>query len=372
MTLRLTGVAVVCALLPAVAASAPVSSTVRVETPAQTVLAPTTVTLEPTDPSVLVTDTTDGDTTTVPAASAFAQLAHATGDAGLILAFQLSDFGAFVNRIGAGTGSGTAFWRFKVNGVLAPVGAADYTIAAGDRVSWSLVTDFDAPELALTVSEDKLRIGESFTVTVARVDNTGARTPASGARVSYGGTAATANAAGAVTFVATASGTRPVQASETPSTGAVRSERVLVCAFNQDPTICDLPPLPGQGDTVAPGTQILVPGPGRVVRRLVRVRGTVSADRSDIAAVELAIARRVTGGCRFVAANGHLGAVRSCAARRWLPARVSGGNWIRTQTRGLPAGRYRLWSRASDGAGNRERVMIPGINATSFSIGAGR
>lgn len=367
MMIRISGLAAVCLAVPAVAFGTQISTTIRAESPSGTVIPTTRVTVDPAAPDVTVTDTTDSDVATVPAGSAFAQLAGATSLSGMVFGFDATAFGPFVARIGAAGSTSTAFWRYKVNGVLAPVGAHDFALSAGDRVTWSLVTDFDAPELDISVSGDAVQVGETVTATVRRVDNMGVATPASGVRVRYGSTSVTADDSGTAVFVATTSGIRTVQASESPASGPVRSEALEVCAYGLDPTVCGLPSRPGAEDTVAPGSQITGPRPGRLAR-IVRLRGVVSPDRSDIAGVQVAIARRVGTRCRFLAANGRYGRARACSQRRWVRARVSGVNWLYRFKRPVAPGRYIAWSRAIDGVGNRERVTLRGINIVAFTV----
>lgn len=367
MKIRLRGLGAAWLALPAVALAAPITTTVRIESPAATVLPPTSVVVDPAGADVTVNDTTDADTFTTTAGSAFAQLGSATATAGMVLGFQSFAFGPMVERIGSASSTASAFWRFKVNGVAAAVGAADYTLQAGDSVSWSLVTDWEAPELAVAVSSDAVRVGSPFTVTVVRVDNAGATTPAAGATVHYGSATATADVGGTAVFAPSASGVRAVRATESPASGTVRSESLDVCAYAADPTVCGLP-ASGGDDLVAPGTEILTPAAGARTAALRLVRGRVSPDRSDVAAVHVAIARRSGRLCRFMGPLGRFGARRSCANRRWLPARVSGTNWRYALPGPVPATRYRIWSRATDGAGNREHVTLAGINVIGLAV----
>lgn len=51
-------------------------------------------------------------------------------------AVQVTQFGPYVNRIGRYEAAGSAGWVFKVNGVLAPVGADQVVLKDGDRVLW--------------------------------------------------------------------------------------------------------------------------------------------------------------------------------------------------------------------------------------------
>jgi len=96
--------------------------------------------------------------------------------------------------------------------------------------------------------------------------------------------------------------------------------------------------------------QILVAGPTRD-----RACGEPSPRAVD--KVEVALARRVVGGCRAVTGRGRLRAkTRPCAARIWLRARLRDGRsrFLLSKRARLPKGRYLVVSRASDQRGNRE------------------
>lgn len=356
-----------------IASAAPITTTLRIEGPTETVLPATSVTLDGAAPTMTVRDTTDTDTTDVPGASALAQLAATTSSAGLALGFQNFAFGPQILRIGPAVAPGATppFWRYKVNGKTADVGAHQQILRAGDSVTWALVSDFDARELDVAVSSDKVALGGAFTVTVRSVDNAGAATPSAGATVTYGGQSATATVDGTVTFATTAAGVQLVQATRA---GEVRSPSRAVCAYGADPTVCSLPPAPPvrepKTDNVAPGSEIVAPLSGRTYRAVRLIRGTVGPDRSDVAGVEIALAKRVGTLCAFMGPKGYFGKPRPCTERRFVPARLSGANWVLVPRRTLGNGKYRLWSQATDGAGNRERVGIAPVNVIAFTIAA--
>lgn len=372
MKTRLLGVGAALVLAaPPLASAAPVTATVRVEGTSDTVLAATPIVVDDTAGATLtVRDTTDADTATVPAGSAMAQLAVATSGSGLPFGFKVFSFGQQVLRIGAATASETAtpFWRFKLNGKVADVGADQVALRTGDSVTWSLVSDWESHELDLTVAGDKVTLGGTVTATVTSVDNNGVASPAAGASVTYGPQTAIADATGTARFATTAPGVQLVQATRS---GEVRSQTRSVCVSGTDPTICSLPPATvTKTDTVAPGSQITAPISRRDYRALARIRGTVSPDRSDIAGVEVAIARKVGTRCAFIGPKGYIGRPKACTDRRYLAARTSGTNWVYTPKRPLAKGTYVVWSRATDGAGNVESVAIAGVNVVSFTIGS--
>jgi hypothetical protein len=311
-------------------------------------------------------------------ASAFWQLYRATSSTGLGLGFEY--FPAFsavlVQRIGPDANAGAVGWQYRVNRVAPPVGASDTALAQGDRVLWYYGASDGARELEVTPSTDRVGTGGTFTVAVTSYAADGSAAPAAGARVSYGAGAATADAAGQVTFVAQGTGLQPVQATRA---GDIRSAARPVCAFGADPAVCNLPAAaaaptaPDAGssatrDTVAPGSRITHPRIGARVRSVRAIRGTAGPDRSDVASVQVALARRVGTQCRFRTRSGGLTAPRACARPVFVTARSVGGNWLLPTGRGLAAGSWRVWSRATDGAGNREARGLSRINTGVFRV----
>jgi hypothetical protein len=55
-----------------------------------------------------------------------------------------ASFGPYVDQIGRRAAEGTSGWVFKVNGVVAPVGAADAVVREGDEVLWYWATFSEA------------------------------------------------------------------------------------------------------------------------------------------------------------------------------------------------------------------------------------
>lgn len=388
--LRATALACLAAALPATAHAA--SATIRVEGAGSTLLPETAVTLDPAP--VVLRDAADTDTLSVPGLSASAQLGRATQAAGLPLGFQLFDFGggptSFVTRIGADEmpASFSPAWRVTVDHVAPSVGADQVTLADGDRAVWAFVPDFAARELDLSVSGDVVERGRPFDVTVQSYATDGSAVPATGASVVYGGVTRTASAGGRVTFTATGTGPQAVTATRP---GEVRSPARAVCTTAGDPSVCSLsvpaaaptsplittpPPVPdatgtatgGPADTVPPGSRIVDPRPGVAGGRVRSLAGTAGPDRSDVSRVEVAVARRVGTQCRPLGRRGRLGRLGPCTRRVWLRARVSGEAWQLPLRRPLAPGVWRAWSRATDGAGNVERVPLNGVNAMTFRV----
>ncbi|MFN8121840.1 MAG: DUF4430 domain-containing protein [Thermoleophilia bacterium] len=370
-----------CGAVPATVLGA--TATIRVEGAGATLLPETPVEL--TGAPVALRDAADADQITVPADSATGQLGRAAAAAGLPVGFQLFDFGtgpsSFITRIGPDTmpASFSPSWRVTVNHVARDTGADATTVAAGDRVVWAFVGDFAARELDLAVSGDLVRAGDPFEVTVTSHATDGTSRPAAGATVVYAGRTATTGATGRVTFTATGTGTQAVSAT---LANEVRSPARDVCSVTTDASVCGLPVAPqygdgtgGQaaaGDTVAPGSRITFPRIGSRVARVRGIAGVAGPDRSDVARVEAALARRVGTQCRFLTAAGRLGTPGPCAARTWLRTRSAGGYWTLPLRAALAPGLWRVWSRATDGAGNAESTGIARINTGQFTVTAPR
>lgn len=216
-----------------------------------------------------------------------------------------------------------------------------------------------------------------MTVTSHATDGTA--TPAAGAAVVYAGRTATAGPTGRVTFTATGAGNQAVSATRA---NEVRSPARTVCAVGTDASVCGLPapapvtptgtPAATTGDTVAPGSAVGFPRIGRRSASVRGITGVAGPDRSDVARVEVALARRVGTQCRFMTAGGTLSAPGACTARVWLRAKLAGGNWTLPLRRPLTPGLWRVWSRATDGAGNTEVTGIARTNTGQFTVVAPR
>ncbi len=380
---RTFGVALAVGILCAPALAAAVPTTIRVEGGSANLIPEVPVTVDDTaGATVTLTDSVDADTITVRAASATAQLGTATRQFGLPLGFQVFNFGvptSFVDRVGPDTmpASFSPSWRVSVNGRLSDVGSDDVLLSSGDSVVWAFTSNFNARELHLTVSGDRFRQGTSFTATVTSTDpSTPAgqplvAAPAAGAVVTYGGQTQTADGNGQVTFNAVGEGVQPVGATRSDE---VRSPARSVCSYTTDPTVCSLPatttpttPTAG-ADNVAPGSEITSVVSGRRYTRVNLIRGTAGPDRSDVAKVDVAVARRIGTKCRYLNRRGVFGNARACNRPVFLTARQAGSRWVAGRSAPFVPGRYLVMSRATDGAGNRESQTLNTVNTVSFTV----
>jgi hypothetical protein len=115
-------------------------------------------------------------------------------------------------------------------------------------------------------------------------------------------------------------------------------------------------------DRVAPSARFRGLRARGSARRRLRLHG-IARDRGcggRVRSVEVAVARRVRGRCRYVRAGGSLGPRRSCRRVRYLRAHGT-TNWSRRLGRALPSGTYTAWVRARDRRGNLERPVRRGF-----------
>ena len=77
-----------------------------------------------------------------------------------------------------------------------------------------------------------------------------------------------------------------------------------------------------------------------------------------------ALAKRVGTLCSFRRADGTLAPASACSKAIWLPA-TGRAFWHVTLSKPLASGRWRAFSRATDGAGN---VEAPFESQTSFTV----
>jgi len=351
MTIRRLGgvlAAIAVAVTVPAAVAAPISTQVRVEGAAKTVLPETPITLSgKAGATSTVRDTLDTDRVTVPATSATAQLGRASSLFGVPLGFSVDPtFGSFVQRIGADTGTATAFWLFKVDHTAPPVGADAQTLVNGDSVLWYFTSNFNAGELDLTLDRSSVRRGGTFDATVTSFDGNGVATPAAGARITYAGQVRSTGTGGAATLNATRLGARLVGATRS---GDVRSPKRAVCVYLDAPVPCSL---------------IEVPSTTLRTKALSTFSGlAVGGTRVDIA-----IAKRTGATCRFLTRSGALAAARSCASPSFLRTGVSGGHWTYHAPRALAKGSYKVWTRALTPGGSRETLNVPGTNVNVFTV----
>ncbi len=373
-SLRFTLAAACAAGLVAAPVATALDTTIRVEGSSATLIPESAIPIEGSGAATVFDK--NSAAVDVSRASAFWQLYRATQSTGLGFGFEY--FPAFssslIQKIGPDENVGSTGWQFRVNHVAPPVGADAATLAQGSTVLW-YYGGFDAVrELDVRPSSDKVTKGTSFTVTVTSYSDTGEAQPGAGATVRYGQVAATADGAGSATFIAQGNGTQPVTASRA---GDIRSAGRNVCSYDGDPTVCNLPataatPAPivsANTDTIAPGSRIVFPAIGRRYTRVSAIRGRTGADRSDVKGVRVALAMRVGTQCRFRTRTGSLTRPRSCARQLFLPAASAGGNWsLRLRKKALGPGIWRVWSRATDGAGNTESVALARVNGGQFRV----
>ncbi len=372
-SLRLTLAAACAAGLVAAPAAAALDTTIRVEGSTATLIPESAIPIEGAGTATVFDK--NFASVDVSRASAFWQVYRATQSTGLGLTFEY--FPAFssslIQKIGPDENVGSVGWQFRVNHVGSAVGADATTLPQGASVLWYYGGADAVRELDVTPSSDKVSRGTSFAVAVTSYSDTGAAQPGAGATVRYGQSSATADGAGTATFIAQGNGTQPVVATRA---GDIRSASRNVCSYDADPTVCSLPPtaasppvIGADADTIAPGSRITSPRIGRRYTRLTAITGRTSADRSDVKGVEVALARRVGTQCRFRTKTGSLTAPRparsACSGRR----RRRAHNWVlRLGKRALIPGKWRVWSRATDGAGNRESVALARINGGQFAV----
>jgi hypothetical protein len=381
-TLRAALAAACAAGLAATPAALGVDTVIRVEGSADTLVPESAIPVEGSGAATVFD--VNSAAVEVSRGSAFWQLYRATSSTGLGLGFEhFPAFGAvLVQRIGPDGNAGAVGWQYRVNRAAPAVGASARELAEGDRVLWYYGAADGARELEVAPSSDRVPAGSRFTVAVTSYGADGSPAPGAGARVRYGGVVATADGAGTATFVAQGAGTTAVSATRA---GDIRSAARPVCSFAEDPTVCNLPPAAGPADgrppagsasgavlpdTVAPGSRLTFPRFGGTHRRVRALRGTAGPDRSDIARVDVAVARRVGTQCRFRVRSGGWTVPRPCTRRAFVRARSVGGDWLLPlKGRGLGPGSYRAWVRSTDGSGNREARGLARVNTGVFRVG---
>lgn len=352
MRARLAGAIAVAIAVPSVAAAATIRPVIRVEGGTGGTLVHETRIPVATAGTTTVADTTDTDAISVATDSATAQLARATGLFGLPLGFDIFNFGgpsSFVTQIGTDKmpPSFSPSWRVKVNHKDTTAGADTTILKRTDSVLWTFGVDFEAPELDVTVPAS-IRAGRSFVAHVTEYDKNGAGTPASGARVRFGGSNFQTDANGNVTLPTSVSGTRFVSAAHT---GMIRSPRRLVCVHNGGGAPCSAIQMPQVVGPTTPTTRV--------------ISGQTTGDTAQVtffrfaAGASPAAAQR----CRFLRADRTtLTPPGPCNAPIWLPTVTDGGLW----TFAFPAtagasGRFIVQSRARTGRLS-ESTAMPGTN----------
>ncbi len=136
-----------------------------------------------------------GDSYTIDGPSALGLLFQAADFTRALRPVQVSDefdFGKFVCGVGGYEGSDMAFWNYKVDHVLADVGADQFPINRSHReVLWyfvNLATGSNAgKELELALSDNVVQAGTPVDVTVREYDENGQAMPAAGVRLDGAG-----------------------------------------------------------------------------------------------------------------------------------------------------------------------------------------
>jgi hypothetical protein len=130
-----------------------------------------------------------------------------------------------------------------------------------------------------------------------------------------------------------------------------------------------MPASSGCRDVTAPTTR-----PVRAPLRASRSRIVVGGRARDLGCgarvrrVDVAVALRSAGGCRFLGVGGRPGRRRACAPARGSYVAATGTTtWRRTFRGTFPRGTWLVWSRAVDGAGNIE-ALAPRRNRLAFDI----
>ena len=275
---RVACAAAFATLLAIPASGIAAEATIRIEGTTATVLPETAYVLPAQGLNLTIRDTADSDEMSVGGRTAAAQLGNASRLYGI--GFGFTDWGQYgfaLDSIGGDPSdwnNGPA-WFVKHNHVQAAVGAGSLALADGDEVLWALSPldsnyDMAFGELALTTPTAPLPTGSTFEVRVASYDKNGVRTVGAGATISYRGATVITAADGTATLTASGSGPSLLEVSKA---GAIR-DTARICAHPaDDPTVCNLPPLP-RASMPAPGT-----AGGDVT---VRIPVTIRVGRTDV------------------------------------------------------------------------------------------
>jgi hypothetical protein len=114
--------------------------------------------------------------------------------------------------------------------------------------------------------------------------------------------------------------------------------------------VVDPQPPPPTGDTTPPDTRITAPGRSTRGSSFRVFRGRAADAGTGVTGVELAV-QRIDAGCRALTGpRGRFADPQPCTQLRWLRA-TGTNNWSYKLKSALPKGRYRVYSRATDGAG---------------------
>ena len=136
---------------------------------------------------------------------------------------------------------------------------------------------------------------------------------------------------------------------------STQSDAVGLCPSGTPPAAAAFLPANACGDKIAPASHVT----GRVIasRRRLRFRGraTDTGCGHRVNTVRVSISRRLAHQrCRFLLGNMRFRAPRSCKRPSYLPA-TGRGSFSFARKLKLPKGRYVIWTRGIDAAGNVER-----------------
>jgi hypothetical protein len=228
------------------------------------------------------------------------------------------------------------------NGTPAMVGACADPISPGDDVLFAY-GDLSEPLLELT-GPARARLGSSVTVQV-----TDASTQATIAGATVGGHQTDANGKAVLGPLTT----RGVNAFKATKPGAIRSNRVSVCATDGADGACGTlvasPP-----DTIAPLAAIDGIRDGRRFSRRHGPRelhGTTTADPSGLFAVKIRLTRKLGGTCWYFSGTRERFLKRTCG-KSYAFKVADQPTWSYLLPRRLPRGRYVLETYAIDKAFN--------------------
>jgi hypothetical protein len=119
-------------------------------------------------------------------------------------------------------------------------------------------------------------------------------------------------------------------------------------AATPDVVVVDPFPPPPPPDTTPPDTDITAPRSSTRTGSFRLFKGRAFDSGSGVTGVEIAV-QRTDGGCMSLTGpRGRFGKAQPCSERKWLRA-TGTTSWRYKLRRALPPGRYRVYSRATDG-----------------------
>lgn len=222
--------AVLALAAPSAASAAPVSADLYVEAGGRALVPGYSY---KTDTTSIVTDTRQpacggtGNRKTVTNPTALGTLIDASSSRASLQPLGVSDkfsFGLLVCGVGDYVASDSAFWLYKVNRVAPEVGGDQFRVKSGDDVLWYLSDSSknqNTGDELVVEAPVRARTGAPIQVRVSSYSFDGKRTPAAGARVSFGQNAVVADANGVATAQAADAGTivfRAGRGADIPST----------------------------------------------------------------------------------------------------------------------------------------------------------